>query len=71
MAKNLHAKIPPTDTLLIRDVNEESTARFLREAGETAKSSGASDTMPNVIVAESARDIAEQSVSSACLLVAL
>ncbi|KAL4925098.1 6-phosphogluconate dehydrogenase [Aspergillus undulatus] len=61
MAKNLHAKIPSTDTLIIRDVNEESTARFVREAGETAKSSGTSGTVPHVVVAENARDIAEKS----------
>ncbi|KAL5338315.1 6-phosphogluconate dehydrogenase [Aspergillus crustosus] len=61
MAKNLHAKIPSTDTLLIRDVNEESTARFLREASETTKGSGESNVVPNVIVAHSARDIAEKS----------
>ncbi|KAL3454305.1 6-phosphogluconate dehydrogenase [Aspergillus insuetus] len=61
MAKNLHAKIPSTDTLIIRDVNEESTARFIKEARETAKSAGATDVLPNVVVAENAREIAEKS----------
>ncbi|KAI9374729.1 6-phosphogluconate dehydrogenase [Aspergillus egyptiacus] len=61
MAKNLHAKIPHTDTLMIRDVNEESTARFVREARETAQSAGSSDSLPEVIVAQNAREIAEQS----------
>jgi 3-hydroxyisobutyrate dehydrogenase len=65
MAKNLHAKIPSTDTLIIRDVNEESTARFIKEARETAKSAGVTDVLPNVVVAENAREIAEKSVSSA------
>lgn len=62
MAKNLHAKIPPSDRLIIRDVNEESTARFVREARDTAKSSGASNVLPEVIVADNAREIAEKSV---------
>lgn len=67
MAKNLHAKIPPTDTLLIRDVNQESTNRFLQEASEAAKGTGANvTTRPKVEVADSARDLAEKSVSSAC-----
>ncbi|OJI96672.1 hypothetical protein ASPVEDRAFT_36076 [Aspergillus versicolor CBS 583.65] len=62
MAKNLHAKIPPTDTLLIRDVNEESTKRFLQEASETAKGAGANvSTRPKVEAADSARDLAERS----------
>lgn len=67
MAKNLHAKIPPTDTLLIRDVNEESTKRFLQEASEAAKGAGANvSTRPKVEAADSARDLAERSVSLAC-----
>ncbi|KAL2827560.1 6-phosphogluconate dehydrogenase [Aspergillus cavernicola] len=61
MAKNLHAKIPRADTLIVRDVNEESSARFLREAHETAKSASASDSLPNVIVAQNARELAEKS----------
>lgn len=67
MAKNLHAKIPPTDTLLIRDVNEESTKRFLQEASEAAKGAGANvSTRPKVEAADSARDLAERSVSLTC-----
>jgi 3-hydroxyisobutyrate dehydrogenase len=62
MAKNLHAKIPPSDRLIIRDVNDESTARFVREARDTAKSSGTSNVLPEVIVADNAREIAEKSV---------
>ncbi|KAL4960809.1 NAD binding domain of 6-phosphogluconate dehydrogenase-domain-containing protein [Aspergillus stella-maris] len=61
MAKNLHAKIPSGDTLLIRDVNEESTKRFLKEASETARSSGSKGTLPSVAVADSAREMAEKS----------
>ncbi|KAL4786302.1 6-phosphogluconate dehydrogenase [Aspergillus varians] len=61
MAKNLHAKIPSTDTLIIRDVNEESTTRFLREARETSEGAGTSVALPNVIVADNARELAEKS----------
>lgn len=52
MAKNLRAKIPASDTLIIRDVNEDSTKRFVAEAQEG-----------KVEVAENARDVAEKSVS--------
>ncbi|KKK25188.1 3-hydroxyisobutyrate dehydrogenase [Aspergillus rambellii] len=58
MAKNLRAKIPAGDTLIIRDVNEESTARFVREAREAANSTGVGD---NVLVAQNARELAEKS----------
>lgn len=63
MAKNLHAKIPSTDTLMVRDVNEESTALFLRETMESAKGAGAGGTFPEVVVADNARALAEKSVS--------
>ncbi|PWY89838.1 hypothetical protein BO70DRAFT_285107 [Aspergillus heteromorphus CBS 117.55] len=58
MAKNLRAKIPAEDTLIIRDVNEESTARFVSETSEVAKSSGAGD---KVVIAQTARELAERS----------
>ena len=63
MAKNLRAKIPETDTLLIRDVNEESMSRFVKEAREVARSSGAGDDTSEVLVAQTARELAEKSVS--------
>lgn len=63
MAKNLRAKIPATDTLLVRDVNENATTRFVEETKEAAKSSGAADGTMKVEVAQSARAVAEQSVS--------
>ncbi|KAH1439797.1 hypothetical protein KXX68_004383 [Aspergillus fumigatus] len=61
MAKNLRAKIPATDTLLVRDVNENATTRFVEETKEAAKSSGAADGTMKVEVAQSAREVAEQS----------
>ncbi|GIK05701.1 hypothetical protein Aspvir_009814 [Aspergillus viridinutans] len=61
MAKNLRAKIPATDTLIVRDVNENATTRFVEETKEAAKSSGAADGAMKVEVAQSAREVAEQS----------
>jgi 3-hydroxyisobutyrate dehydrogenase len=57
MAKNLRAKIPAADTLIIRDVNEEAAKRFVAEAQETAHN-------PNenrVEIAQNAREVAEKS----------
>lgn len=51
MAKNLRAKIPAADTLIIRDVNEDATKRFVAEAKEGP-----------VEIAENAREVAEKSV---------
>ncbi|GKZ75939.1 hypothetical protein AnigIFM56816_003400 [Aspergillus niger] len=61
MAKNLRAKIPVTDTLIIRDVNEENMSRFVKEAQEIARSSGAPDSVSEVLVAQTARELAEKS----------
>jgi len=52
MAKNLRAKIPAADTLIIRDVNEETAKRFAAEAHGAA-----------VEIAQNAREVAEKSVS--------
>ena len=65
MAKNLRAKIPATDTLVIRDVNEETAARFVEEARKDAKSNGAGENTAKVLIARDAREVAEQSVSRA------
>lgn len=67
MAKNLRAKIPVSDTLLIRDVNAETTGRFVAESKELAKRSGAQGDAYRVEVAHNAREIAEKSVSWASL----
>lgn len=65
MAKNLRAKIPASDTLIVRDVNETAAQRFVTEAQETARSSGASADEYRVEIATTAREIAEKSVSDA------
>lgn len=58
MAKNLRAKIPAADTLIIRDVNEEAAKRFVAEAQKTATSADEK----RVEIAETAREVAEKSV---------
>jgi hypothetical protein len=63
MAKNLRAKIPASDTLIIRDVNEEAMKRFAAEAQEAARSNGAGANEGQVEIAASAREVAEKSVS--------
>lgn len=68
MAKNLRAKIPASDTLIIRDVNEDSAKRFVAESQEVARSSGAGAEVGRVEVAENAREVAEKSVSIICVL---
>lgn len=62
MAKNLRAKIPASDTLIVRDVNEEAAKRFVAEAQETARNNGAGANEGRVEIAENAREVAERSV---------
>ena len=50
MAKNLRAKLPINDTLVIQDVNLEATKKFLQENPE------------GVGIADSARDVGEKAV---------
>lgn len=63
MAKNLRAKIPASDTLIVRDVNEEAAKRFVAEAQEAARNNGAGANEGRVEIAETAREVAEKSVS--------
>jgi hypothetical protein len=60
MARNLQAKLPTTDTLRIYDINPNSLKKF---ADETKALSGGAA----VEVANSVREAAEDSVSSAPL----
>lgn len=55
MAKNLRAKIPASDTLIVHDVNEQAMRQFVDEAKTTG-------TGP-VEFTNSARTVAEKSVS--------
>lgn len=53
MARNLRAKLSQGDSLVIHDVNQEATAKFVEEVG------------PGVEVMETPRQVAEISVSHA------
>ena len=53
MAKNLRTKIPSSDTLVVHDRNEDATARFVQEMGNTGS---------GVEVAPSVRGVAEKAV---------
>lgn len=54
MAKNLRAKIPESDTMVINDVNDSATQQFVKEVG-------------NVTIAKTVREVAEQTV---CAIIA-
>lgn len=62
MAKNLRAKIPTSDTLIVRDINEDAMKRFAAEAREAALSNGTSANEGQVELAKNAREVAEKSV---------
>jgi hypothetical protein len=49
MAKNLREKINKSDTMVINDVNDAATQKFVEEVG-------------NVTIAKTVRDVAEQTV---------
>lgn len=68
MAKNLRAKIPATDTLIVRDVNEDASKKFVEEARETARSASAADDIYKVEIAGCPREVAEKSVSDIYLV---
>lgn len=68
MAKNLRAKIPATDTLIVRDVNEDASKIFVEEARETARSAGAAEDTYKVEIAGCPREVAEKSVRGICLV---
>lgn len=51
MAKNLRAKLPKNDTLVVHDVNTKATASFANEVGQQG-----------VHVAADVREVAEKSV---------
>lgn len=63
MAKNLRAKIPASDTLVVRDVNQDNAQRFTEEARQEARNAGAAEDEWKVEVAGCARDVADKSVS--------
>ena len=63
MAKNLRAKLSPTDHLIIHDRNTQATSNFLQEVGIAASTVGAEQKGVNIEVASCVREVAEKSVS--------
>ena len=64
MAKNLRAKIPASDTLVIHDRNKEATDNFIHEVGIARDESGSNSEMGlmGIEIASSPRKVAEKSV---------
>lgn len=60
MAKNLRARIPDSDTLVICDVNKDVTQKFVEEVGVAASATGKS---LGVEIAKNSREVADRSVS--------
>jgi hypothetical protein len=60
MAKNLRAKIPEADTLIICDTNPKATEKFVEEAGIATSSTGKGT---GIHIAEDPREVAQKSVS--------
>ena len=63
MAKNLRAKIPTGDTLLVHDRDEQVVAQFVKEIGIAAAGTGTSDKGMGIEIIKSPREVAERSVS--------
>ena len=64
MAKNLRAKIPASDTLVIHDRNKEATANFIHEVGVAGDDSTSNSPMGlmGIEIASSPRAVAEKAV---------
>lgn len=64
MARNLRARIPEGDTLVIHDRNTEATSKFIEEVGIEATSVGTDRKGPGIEVVNTPRELAEKSVSA-------
>ena len=64
MAKNLRAKIPASDTLIIHDRNKDATANFINEVGIARDNSTSNSEMGlmGIEIASSPRAVAERAV---------
>ena len=63
MAKNLRAKIPNTDTLIICDTNPGATKKFVGEVGIAASSADAPGKGTGIHIADNPKDVAQKAVS--------
>ncbi|KAI9753913.1 MAG: hypothetical protein M4579_004934 [Chaenotheca gracillima] len=61
MAKNLRARIPATDTLVVHDLNPAATEKFVQEVGIAAATAGATPKGTGIEIAENPREVAEKS----------
>lgn len=68
MAKNLRARMPEGDTLMICDRNAEATSKFIAEVGIAAASVGADRKGQGIEIVNTPRELAEKSVSVALCL---
>lgn len=62
MARNLRAKLPETDNMIICDANLTATKKFVEEVGIAAASAGAQGKGKSIEIASSPREVAEASV---------
>lgn len=64
MARNLRAKIPASDTLIIHDRNKEATASFMHEVGIARDSPTSNNQMGlmGIEIASSPRAVAQKAV---------
>ena len=63
MATNLRAKLQSEDALLVYDINEASTRKFVGEIGVAAAGTMGESKSKAIEVVGSAREAAERSVS--------
>ncbi|KAI9795568.1 MAG: hypothetical protein M1833_006968 [Piccolia ochrophora] len=61
MAKNLRAKLPASDVLVIHDLNTVAVNQFHKEVGMIASSAEASSNGTGIEIAKSPREVAERS----------
>jgi hypothetical protein len=62
MAKNLRAKIPETDTLIVCDTNSHATKKFVEEAGIAVSSTIAPGKGTGIHIAEDPKEVAQKAV---------
>lgn len=65
MAKNLRAKVPEGDKLMIYDRNEDVTTQFLHQVNNLGCNVGSLRRCNHTEVANTAREVVERSVSPA------
>ena len=72
MAKNLRAKIPASDTLIIHDRNKAATANFMHEVGIARDNPTSNNQMGlmGIEVATSPRAVADKAVRNLSLTIA-